>query len=111
MNFNVCEIYRRTEKIGVLPCKLIKKTEFCEEHILLSDTYLIKPGYILLVNELEKFYVTDIRLHHPNDHKLEIYYETAALHKIRIATNRKVNLSLLIAFLALIVSIISLFKK
>ena len=111
MNFNACEIYRRTKNIGVLPCKFIKKTEFCEEHILLSDTYVIKPGYILLINGREKFYVTDIRLHHPNEHKLEIYYETAASHKIKITANRKVNLSLLIAFLALIVSIIALFKK
>ena len=110
MNPNTCEIYKNNKLVGVLPYKLVKKTEINEEHILLSDTYCINPGYILLVNEREKLYVTDVRLHRPNENKLEIYFETAARHNIRTATNRKTNLSLLIAFLALVVSVFALFK-
>lgn len=111
MNFTACKIYdKRKKSVGIVPGKFVNKTEFCEEHLLLSDTYVIKPGYELVLDDREKFYATDIRLHHPNDHKLEIYYETAESHKIRTTTNRKVNISLLIAFLALVVSIIALFK-
>ncbi len=80
MNSNACEIYKNNKLVGVLPYKLVKKTEINEEHILLSDTYCINPGYILLVNEREKLYVTDVRLHRPNENKLEIYFETEATH-------------------------------
>lgn len=110
MNPNACEIYKNNKLIGVLPYKLVKKAEINEEHILLSDTYSINPGYILLINDREKLYVTDVRLHNPKDHKLEVYFETAAKHKSRITANIKTNISILIAFLALIVSVFALFK-
>ena len=83
MNLNACEIYKNNKLIGVLPYKLVEKTEINEEHILLSDTYCINPGYVLLIDEREKLYVTDVRLHHPNENKLEIYFETAAAHSNR----------------------------
>lgn len=83
MNSNACEIYKNNELIGVLPYKLVKKTEINEEHILLSNTYNINPGYILQINDREKLYVTDVRLHNPKDHKLEIYFETEATHNNR----------------------------
>ena len=78
MNPNACEIYKNNKLVGILPYKLVKKTDISEEHILLSNAYDIKPGYILLINKHEKLYVTDIRLHNPNENKLEVYFETGA---------------------------------
>lgn len=80
MNPNACEIYKNNKLVGILPYKLVKKTEINEEHILLSDSYAVTPGCILLVNEREKLYVTRIRLHRPNSRKLEVYFETEAEH-------------------------------
>ena len=111
MNPNACEIYKSNKLVGILPYKLVKKTDISEEHILLSNAYDIKPGYILLINKHEKLYVTDVRLHYSDNRKLEIYYETNAQHISRIAVERKANLSLLIAFFALIASVVALFKK
>lgn len=111
MNFDVCEIYKRKKLIGILPCKFVKKTELCDEHLLMRDTYNIKPGYILLTNKCEKFFVTDIRFHHSQDHKIEIYFESVANHKNRVKTEIKVNISLGIALFSLIVSIVALIKS
>ena len=107
------EIYKGFKQIGMLPGKFIDKTELREKHILLSNKYDIKPGYILIADKREKFYVIDVRLHrtHRTNRKLEIYYETEATHRQRVAAERKVNFSLFIAFAALIVSTIALFKK
>ena len=71
------KIYNKNKYVGILPGKRIDKTEFCEEHILLSRTYNIKPGYIIVVNDCEKFYVTDVRLHDTSSgYKLQLFYES-----------------------------------
>lgn len=111
MNFDLCEIYKGRKRVGVLPCKFVKKTELYEEHLLMRDIYNIKPGYKLLINNRERFYVTDVRLQNSQEHRLEIFFETVAAHKNRVKTEIKVNLSLGIAFLSLIVSTVALIKS
>lgn len=76
MKANIFEIFNKEKSIGILPGKFVNKSNLHEEHLLLSDTYSIKPGYIIIANKCEKFYVTDVRLHHSTEHKLEVYYET-----------------------------------
>lgn len=110
MNFDNCQIYKGKKRIGILPCKFIKKTDLYDEYFLISNTYRIKPGYILVIDNKEKFYVTDVRLIH-NDTRLRVFFETVAQHKNNVATNRKVNLSLVIAFASFIVSTIALIKS
>ena len=110
MNISICKIYNRRKYIGSIPFKLVKKSEFSYEHLILRDSYTIKPGYLLILNNREKLYVTDVRTHHLSTHKLEIYYETELTHKRKLFADVKANLSLLIAFAALVVSVIALFK-
>ena len=81
MNFDNCKIYKGKKRIGLLPCKLIKKTDLCDEHFLIPSTYHIKPGYILVINNKEKFYVTDVRLPHNDNTHLNVFFETVAQHK------------------------------
>lgn len=107
------EIFKEKERVGTLHGEFVKKTDFCEQHILLSNKYDIKPGYVLIADEREKFYVTDVRLHHAynSNKKLEVFYEIEGEHQRRISSDRKANISLAIAFLSLVVSIIALFKS
>ena len=111
MNFDVCKIYRGKKLIGILPCKFIEKTAFRDEHFLISDTYQINPGYMLLINENEKLYVLDVRRQHSQNSRIEVYFETVAQHKDKVLSKRKVNLSLFIAFLSLVVSFVALIKS
>lgn len=109
MNFDNCKIYKGKKHIGLLPCKLIKKTDLCDEHFLIPSTYHIKPGYILVINNKEKFYVTDVRLIHNDNTHLNVFFETVSQHKRKqiLRIHDWVNTGIAIG--SLIVAIISLF--
>ena len=111
MNFDTCTIYKRKKIKAVLPCRYVKKTDLHDEYFLIHNHESIKPGYILSINNQEKFYVTDVRLHHSQDTHIEVYFETVAQHKEKIISKKKVNISLCIASLSLVVSIIALVKS
>lgn len=80
MKPNQFEIYNSKKFIGVLPGTYIDKTEFCEKHLLISNSYKIIPGFIIIANKQEKLYVTDVRLNHSDNNKIEVYYETEGEH-------------------------------
>lgn len=107
------EIYKGFKQIGMLPGEFMDKTELREEHLLLSDSYEIKPGYTIVANKREKLYVTDVRLHRAYDSnkKVEVYYEIEGEHKRRTSAEKKSSLSLIISLLSLAVSIIALIKS
>ncbi len=113
MEPNIFDIYNGKNYIGVLPGSFIEKTELREEHLLLSDSYDIKPGYTIVANKREKFYVTDVRIHRAYDSnkKVEVYYEIEGEHKRRTFSEKKSSLSLIISLLSLAVSIIALIKS
>ncbi|MBE7053430.1 MAG: hypothetical protein E7391_04055 [Ruminococcaceae bacterium] len=83
MNFDICQIYKGKKLMWTLPCKFIKKSDLCDEHFLIPNKQRIKPGHIISINNQEKFYVTDVRLHRPQDTHVEIYFETITKHKAK----------------------------
>lgn len=113
MEPNSFEIYKGKKYVGILPGKYIKKTDFCEEHLMLSDTYDIRPGYTIIADNREKLYVTDVRLYrsHSSVYKLEVFYEIEGKHQRRISAERKTTFALVISLISLIVSIIALIKN
>lgn len=81
MKIQSCEIYKGRKLIGVLPCKYFEKTDLHDEYFLLANRYPIKPGYTLIINKKEKFYVTDVRLHSYKESHINVFFETVAQHK------------------------------
>ncbi len=108
MNHDICQIYNRKKRIGILPCQFFKKTELYEEHYVMPNTYKLKPDYILLINNCEKLYVTDIRVCHSEEEHIEVYFETVAKHKEKTETRTLARASIVISILALISSAISI---
>ena len=80
MKIKSCEIYKRRKLIGVLPYKYFEKNDLHDEYFLLANRYPIKPGYTLIINKKEKFYVTDVRLHSYKDSHINVFFETVAQH-------------------------------
>lgn len=115
MKIQSCEIYKGRKLIGVLPCKLIKKTDLCDEHFLIPSTYHIKPRYILVINNTERFYVTDVRLPHNDNTHLNVFFETVAQHKeksIRFWIPVAISIfALIVAILSLLLDVIELLWK
>ena len=105
MNFETCKIYKGKKLIGILPCKLIKKTEMRDEHLLIRNTYNIKPGYAIIFNDAEKFYVKDVRISSSDKTHIEVYFKTNAQHKEKII---EFWIPVIISILALIIAAISL---
>ena len=103
MNFDNCKIYRRKKLIGILPCKLIKKTKMRDEHLLIRNSYNIKPGYVIIFNDAEKFYVKDVRTSSSNKTHIEVYFKTNAQHKEKII---EFWIPVIISILALIIAAI-----
>ena len=84
MNFDVCEIYKGKKLKWFLPCRFVKKSDMHDEHFLISNKQNIKPGYIISINNQERFYITDVRLHRPQNTHLKIYFETVTSHKAKL---------------------------
>ena len=80
MEIESCEIYKGRKLIGILPYKFFKKTDLNNEYFLLANSYAIKPGYTLIINQKEKLYVTDVRLHSYKNSHINVFFETVAQH-------------------------------
>lgn len=112
MNFETCKIYKGKKLIGILPCKLIKKTEMRDEHLLIRNTYNIKPGYAIIFNDVEKFYVKDVRTSSSDKTHIEVYFKTNAQHKEKIIEFWiPIIISNIISVVALIVAILAYLKQ
>ena len=105
MKIESCEIYKRRKLIGVLPYKYFEKTDLHDEYFLLTNRYPIKPGYTLIINKKEKFYVTDVRLHSYKDSHINVFIETVEQHRKSFF---KFWIPVIISILALVVAILSL---
>lgn len=109
MSIDTCKIYNGRKLVAEIPCSFAKRNN--AEYLEIRNQTKIKPGNHLVINNKEKFYITDIRIQHPSGKYADVYFETIAQHKERIEPKILARASIVIAILALVVSIVALFTN